>query len=154
MMGKEGIKDIYIQWTADADVVVIEDMDTLYNGANGGNSGSVADISEILGIPVVIIIDVWGMTRTTAVIMSGMESFDSTLQISGFILNRLGSSHPHDLIEHAIGKTQYQKVVATIEANSIFGVPERHLGLLTTHENPSSSDISEIYNISKQIDIE
>ncbi|AEF86464.1 cobyrinic Acid a,c-diamide synthase [Treponema primitia ZAS-2] len=154
MMGEEGIRDVYARWTADVDVAVIEGMGALYDGADGGNSGSAAHLAAILGVPVLVVVDVWGMTRTTGAIMDGMDGFDPAVQISGFVLNRIGSSYHRDLIEKAIGGTRWRKVVATIEADRALEVPERHLGLLTTWENSSSSDNSGIDRIARQIDID
>ena len=61
----------------------------LFDGANG-TGGSAAHIAAILGVPVVVVIDVYGMTRTTAAIMDGIDSFDPNVKIAGFILNRCG----------------------------------------------------------------
>lgn len=76
MMGEDGIREAYSRWSQDADVAVIEGMGALFDGANGTGEGSAAHIAAILGVPVVVVIDVYGMTRTTAAIMDGLDSFD------------------------------------------------------------------------------
>lgn len=139
MMGEDGIRGAYRQWSADADVVVIEAMGALFDGADGADEGSAAHVARILNVPVVVVLDVWGMTRTTAALMDGIDGFDPSVDVAGFVLNRVGSRGHRDLIERAIGPSRWDRVVADIEANPALAVAERHLGLVTTHENPDGT---------------
>src|SRR5690554_1889052 len=56
MMGEDGIRDTFQRWSTDADVVVVEAMGALYDGADGTRNGSAAHIAELLGIPVVVVL--------------------------------------------------------------------------------------------------
>jgi len=156
MMGETGIRDVFMRWSQNADVAVIEAMGALFDGANGTNEGSAAHIAKILDIPVVIVMDVYGMTRTTAAIMDGIVSFDPDVKISGFILNRcgyMGSEVHRNLIKCAVGEKRWKHVLSVISSNKELEVAERHLGLITTYENSASSDISGLNRVAEQIDI-
>lgn len=155
MMGEESIKEVYQRWSADADVAVIEGMGALFDGANGTDAGSAAHIARILDIPVVVVLDVYGMTRTTLAIMQGMDSFDSALQVFGYILNRCGSyasNYHREIIRAAAGAKGWEKVLAVISSEPTLEIPERHLGLLTTFENESAKDNSGLERVERQID--
>lgn len=157
MMGEAGIREAFSRWSKKADVAVIEGMGALFDGANGTGEGSAAHIATILGVPVAIVIDVYGMTRTTAAIMDGLDSFDPNVNIAGFILNRCGymESVAHiNLIKAAIGAKRWNRVLSTISYSPALKVAERHLGLITTYENSECDDSSDLNHIAKQIDVD
>lgn len=158
LMGEAGIRDVFSRWSQDADVAVIEGMGALFDGANGTGEGSAAHIAAILGIPVVVVIDVYGMTRTTAAIMDGIDSFDPGVNIAGFILNRcgrMGSEVHKNLIKDALGEKRWNRVLSIVSDYPELQVAERHLGLITPHENPSSRDAnSDLKQVAKQLNIE
>lgn len=153
MMGVDGVRDVFDRWTADVDVAVIEAMGALFDGADGGHDGSAAHLGAILDVPVLVVVDVWGMTRTTAALMDGLDRFQPAVKIAGYVLNRVGSDGHRQLIERAIGKERWSRVVATIEAAPAFEVPERHLGLLTTHENPGAVT-ADLADVARHIDLD
>lgn len=153
MMGEDGLREVFARWSAGADVVVIEAMGALFDGADGGGVGSAAHVAAILGVPVLVVVDVWGMTRTAGAVMDGMVGFDPQVEIGGFILNRVGSRVHRDLIERGIGESRWRRVVATVEVDPALEVPERHLGLLTPYENPADA-AGGVARAGKQIDVE
>lgn len=153
MMGEDGLREVFARWSAGADVVVIEAMGALFDGAEGGPVGSAAHVAAILGVPVVVVVDVWGMTRTAGAVMDGMDGFDAQVEIGGFVLNRVGSRGHRGLIERGIGESRWRRVVATVEADPALEVPERHLGLLTPHENPADASGS-VARAGRQIDVD
>src|SRR6478609_741468 len=135
MMGEEGVRDAFRRGARDADVAVIEAMGALYDGADGGERGSAAEVSKLLGLPVVLVIDVWGMTRTAAAVLEGMRGFDPGVRISGIILNRVGSDRHRQMVEEALPSELRRQVVGAIPHDPGLEIPERHLGLLTAQEN-------------------
>lgn len=157
LMGEAGIGDVFMRWSKNADVAVIEGMGALFDGAGGTGEGSAAHIAAILGIPVVTVIDVYGMTRTTAAIMDGLTSFDPAVKISGFILNRCG--HPgsqvhRNLIRDAVGAERWSRVLSVVSYSPALEVAERHLGLVTPYENQKSYDSSSLSEVAAQLDVD
>ncbi|MDI9462482.1 MAG: cobyrinate a,c-diamide synthase [Bacillota bacterium] len=156
-MGEEGIRDTYFCWSQNADVAVVEGMGALFDGASGTGEGSAAHIAALLDLPVAVVIDVYGMTRTTAAIMDGINSFDSNVKIAGFILNRCGrpGSRTHrNLIKAAVGAKRWQQVLSVICDSPALEVAERHLGLITTYENLARDDYSGLNRVAKQINVD
>jgi cobyrinic acid a,c-diamide synthase len=140
MMGEEGVRGAFRRWTDDADIAVIESMGALYDGADGGEDGSAAEVAKLLDLPVVLVIDVWGMTRTAAAVLEGMRRFDTSVRITGCIINRVGSDRHQQMVEEALPSDLRQLIVGAIPHDPGLEIPERHLGLLTTQENGAAKD--------------
>jgi cobyrinic acid a,c-diamide synthase len=136
MMGPEAVERSLRSFSRDADIAVIESMGALFDGADGTASGSAAELAKLLRVPVVVVLDVWGMTRTTGAIMDGIRDFDPELTVAGFILNRVGGPAHTRMILDSLRPEQRRLVIGTIAHRPELTIPERHLGLLTVDENP------------------
>ncbi|MFC7623831.1 cobyrinate a,c-diamide synthase [Microlunatus sp. GCM10028923] len=134
MMGEAGIKTAYQRWADGGELAVIEAMGALYDGEDGSGRGSAAELAKLLGVPVIIVLDVWGMTRTTAAVLDGLIGFDAELPVAGWILNRVGSAGHAKMIMDALPDRLRDGVLGWIRHDDDLGVPERHLGLVTTAE--------------------
>ncbi|WP_338118424.1 cobyrinate a,c-diamide synthase [Streptomyces coryli] len=137
MMGEEGVRRSYVRWSADADVCVVEAMGGLYDGENGTEKGSAAHIAKLLGLPVVVVVDVWGMTRTAGAVLGGLIDFDPEVRIAGAVLNRVGSRPHADMVVEGLSERLRERVVGWVERSEQLRVDERHLGLTTVEENPA-----------------
>ena len=102
MMGEEGVRQSHRRWSDEADVSVIEAMGALYDGEDGTERGSAAEVAKLLDVPVIVVLDVWGMTRTAAAILEGLRAFDPALRIAGCVLNRVGSATHAEMIMKAL----------------------------------------------------
>jgi cobyrinic acid a,c-diamide synthase len=137
MMGAEGVVDSFRRWSDGADIAVIEAMGALHDGVDGSSGGSAAEIAKLLGVPVVVVLDVWGMTRTTGAVMLGMGQFDRAVKITGYVLNRIGGDAHLKMIERSLPGRLRRMILGAIPREDSLLIPERHLGLLTTAENES-----------------
>src|SRR3989338_6550391 len=73
-------------------VGVIEGVMGVFDGEGGRNEeGGTADISKILVLPVILIVDASAMARSAGALVYGYEKFDPTVKIKGVIFNRVGS---------------------------------------------------------------
>jgi cobyrinic acid a,c-diamide synthase len=143
MMGDEGMRRSFRRWSNDADIAVVEAMGALYDGEDGGESGSAAAVAKLLGLPVLVVLDAYGMTRTTSAILLGLREFDPDVRIAGCILNRVGSDAHGEMISSALTEEQRELVVGTIQREDALDIPERHLGLLTATENQGDVKLRE-----------
>ncbi|MBO4206206.1 cobyrinate a,c-diamide synthase [Micromonospora echinofusca] len=137
MMGPDAVRRSFHHFSADADISVIESMGALFDGADGTEEGSAAHLAKLLGVPVVVVLDVWGMTRTTGAVLTGMRDFDPELTIAGCILNRTGSDRHARMVLDALRPDLRDLVVGAVSHQAGLAVPERHLGLVTVEENPA-----------------
>lgn len=135
MMGEEGVRRSFARWSGDADVAVVESMGALYDGADGTGHGSPAHVAKLLGLPVVLVLDVSGMTRTTGAILQGLLAFDPEVEVAGVVLSRVGSARHAEMVVGALPDGLRGLVLGAIPRDAGLEIPERHLGLLTAEEN-------------------
>jgi len=124
----------YIRHAMPSGISVVEGNRGLYDGIDMKGSTSTAELSKLLGLPVVLCLDCTKSTRTMAAVLLGCLHFDADVSIQGVVLNRVAGSR-HELIlrssiEHHCGIP----VIGAIPAmDSQF--PERHMGLVPTPEH-------------------
>lgn len=136
MMGSKNIQQTFIGYSAPADISIIEGMGALFDGENGTrNKGSNAYLARQLEIPIILVIDIWGMTRTVAALMKGFLEFDKKTQIAGFVFNRAGSKKHYEMVMNSLPSSLRQRVYGYLLHSDNLMIPERHLGLVTPEEN-------------------
>jgi cobyrinic acid a,c-diamide synthase len=120
---------------AGGDIVVCEGAMGLFDGAPGdpGRAGSSADVAAATGWPVLLVVDVSGQAQTAAAIVKGCAHYDSRIEISGVVLNRVGSERHRRLAADAI-EAMGIKVFGALPRADEVRLPERHLGLVQAGE--------------------
>jgi cobyrinic acid a,c-diamide synthase len=156
MMDWPGIQESFQRYSLSADVSMIEGMGALFDGKNGTTSGSSADIAKRLKIPVVLVVDIWGMTVTTGALLEGILSFDRGVRLAGVVLNRAGSQGHFEMVMKSLKPALRQKVIGYLLRSPEFEIPERHLGLKTLEENKKASQVlkAAVGSATKTIDIQ
>ncbi|MBE7185681.1 MAG: cobyrinate a,c-diamide synthase [Methylobacterium mesophilicum] len=122
--------------TNDAEIVVVESAMGLFDGirAEEGRTGAAADLARRFGLPVLLVLDVSGQSRTAAAVALGFRAYDRQVAIGGVVLNRLGSErHRAQCAEpiEALGLP----VLGAIQRDPTMSLPERHLGLVQASEH-------------------
>jgi len=117
-----------------ADVSIIEGNKGLYDGLDldGGNSN--AAMATLLGSPVILVIDVRGMTRGIAPLILGYQAFDPAVNIAGVILNKVGGSRHEGKIRAIIEHYTDVPVLGAVHRDESLEIAERHLGLVPSNE--------------------
>ncbi|MEQ1942946.1 cobyrinate a,c-diamide synthase [Mesorhizobium sp. VNQ89] len=120
----------------DSEAVIVESAMGLFDGipAEPGRSGSAADLAQLFGLPVLVVLDVSGQSQTAAAIAKGFASYDPGVKIAGVILNRLGSERHRRLAGEAIEALGIP-VVGAVMRDPTLSLPERHLGLVQAGEH-------------------
>jgi cobyrinic acid a,c-diamide synthase len=139
LQGEDGVRRSFERWSADADISVIEAMGGLFDGVDGTGRGSPAELAKLLGVPVVVVLDVWGMTRTAAPILRGLRDFDPEVRIAGCVLNRVGSAGHATMVVDSLPDDVRGLVVGSVAASEDLAIPERHLGIVTVQELGASA---------------
>ena len=140
MMGKEGCIDTFIRATKGADIAVIEGVMGMYDGVDGSDIASTAHVARILNAPVVLVVDVKGMSRSVHALIDGYRQYDPTLMFSGVILNRIGSPRHRSMIEPFLSYPSFGYIPRKDE----LAVESRHLGLKMAHESASMGEFGKI----------
>ena len=137
MLEPPALRELYQRATANADIAVIEGVMGLYDGRSGlDEAGSTAQLAKLLDAPVLLVIDVAGMARSAAAIALGYRGFDPALRLAGVILNNVGSDTHRGWAAEAITAATGLPVVGAMPRRPDLELPERHLGLIPTAEEP------------------
>lgn len=117
---------------ADTRPLVVEAMMGLYDGAADG-SGSAADLADMLGLQVVLLVDCAKQSHSVAALARGFRDHRPTLRFAGLMLNRVGSSRHETLLRNALEPLGLP-ILAVLPADPALALPERHLGLVQAGE--------------------
>ena len=134
LMSPADILKIFARACEGADIAVIEGVRGLYEGLNYDDDvGSTAQISKILGAPVILIVDARSLTRSAAALVSGYMNFDE-VEIAAVILNYIGTERHGEKAEKAIERYCGIDVIGKIPEDRHLKIGMRHLGLITAVE--------------------
>src|SRR3990172_12795683 len=101
IMGEKGVIETFMRASADADFSIIEGVMGLYDGLDATEIASTAHVAKILDVPVLLVIDARGVSRSIAAMVKGFSEFDS-VNIQGIILNNVGSELHVKLIKDSL----------------------------------------------------
>jgi len=138
MMGDETILRSYSTFSQGADMAVVEGNLGLFDGLDPEGADSSAGLAQLLALPVILVVDAWGMNRSVAALIQGFMNFDPDLPIRGVILNRVASPRHEGKLVNSIERNTGARILGAIpKAPEEMKVLERHLGLIPVKENPA-----------------
>lgn len=125
------ITDLFAQASAGADLALIEGNKGLHDGMDVAGSDSSAALARVLDAPVLLVLDVTGITRGVAPLLAGQAAFDPAVAIGGVILNRVVSARQETKLRQALERYSDIPVLGALPREPDLLVKERHLGLTT-----------------------
>ena len=135
LCGTDAIGPLAGRAAADADVLVVEGVMGLFDGAADGTPSSTADVARLLDAPVVLVVDAKAMSTSVAALVSGYVGFDPALRVGGVILNRVGSDAHETLLREALAPLGVP-VLGALRRDDRLTWRDRHLGLVPVAEQP------------------
>ncbi|GAA2533592.1 cobyrinate a,c-diamide synthase [Winogradskya humida] len=133
MVGEELIGPLFAHGSAGTDLAIVEGVMGLYDGrTGGGDTGSTAHVAELLGAPVLLVLNAAAMGRSVAALVHGFRSFGN-VRIGGVILNQVGSDRHEALLREACEEVG-TPVLGAMRRASAVEAPSRHLGLVPAAE--------------------
>ncbi|MCC6776527.1 MAG: cobyrinate a,c-diamide synthase [Hyphomicrobiales bacterium] len=117
-----------------AELALVEGNKGLHDGVDPAGSDSSAALAKLLRAPVVLVVDVLGITRGVAPLVLGCQAFDREVTIQGVILNRVGTPRQESKLHQAMNRYTDLPVLGAIGRDPALVVRERHLGLTTPDE--------------------
>jgi cobyrinic acid a,c-diamide synthase len=161
MCGEEYVKRCYSMHSTDVDISVVEGVMGLFDGAL-----NTASLASHLGLPVVLVVDSYGMAETAGAIVNGFRDWGLGISketnpqplttnplIMGVIFNRVASDNHYRRLHDAVRDVP---VLGYLPRELEFEIPHRHLGLTVAEEDPISKEgIDRLADtVLKYIDIE
>ena len=119
-----------------ADVVLAEGSMGLFDGVacpGLSGTGASADLANMMGWPVLLVLDPAGQAQTAAAVAAGLRDFRAGVRLAGVVLNRVASPRHEDLVRRAMAEAGIP-VLGAIPRHAPIQLPERHLGLVQAEE--------------------
>jgi cobyrinic acid a,c-diamide synthase len=130
MCGEEYVKTCFYKHSKDVEISIIEGVMGLYDG-----DASTAKLAKILNLPVILVVDVYGMAESAGALIEGFKEWGLTagINLGGVILNRVASERHFKRLK---GSVKDVPVMGYLPRDLNFEIPHRHLGLVVAEENP------------------
>lgn len=139
------IQSVYNYYGERADVCLIEGNRGLYDGYNRMENSS-AELSRILGIPVVLVIGARAIGYAVAPVLFGMKRFNPLIRIAGVIFTQVASpSHLVSLREACIDAGI--ECLGYLPVTEDIHLPQRHQGLTLSAKRDLETVIDRIADL-------
>jgi cobyrinic acid a,c-diamide synthase len=135
LMGRGGVRRALTRVVPAEGVAIVEGVMGMFDGRSTGPEGSTAEVAAILKSPVLLVVDVGGMSRSAAALVQGYVRFDPDVQVAGVVLNRVGGPRHYQLVKTAIEGQANVPVWGYLAWSDGLVLPERHLGLVPVGED-------------------
>lgn len=141
MMDASQVKWLFNRYS-DQEMGIVEGVMGFYDGMDKGCSAY--DITKLLDIPSILVIDGSGSYITISAVLKGLKTFRDDNSIKGVVLNKLSSAMHYELIKKNIeNELEGIKVLGWIKKD-ISSLKNTHLGL-------DLNDMDKIEQISKEV---
>ena len=152
MMGTDGAVNQFMSASKDADISIVEGVMGLFDGMDSTEISGAAHVAKTLDVPVFLVINTHGMSRSTAAMLKGYAEYDKDVHIAGVILNKIGSPRHLELIKGALDDKI--PIVGALPRNPNITVPERYMGLhLPEEEDLDFSELASFIEENMDIDL-
>ena len=136
MSGPAAVAPLAAGAAAGADVLVVEGVMGLFDGAADGTPSSTAEVAKLLAAPVVLVVDAASMSQSVAAVVHGYRTWDPGVNLAGVVLNRVGSDSHEHMLRTALDASGVG-VFGAVRRDDALGWRSRHLGLLPVAEDPA-----------------
>ena len=134
LMRPEVINHLYAKHTEKKDFAVVEGVMGLYDGMGDEATGSAAELSKLLALPVLLVVNCKSMYQSVAAIVSGFKHFDPQVNVAGVILNHVPNVDSYAFLKKYIETHTGVPCVGYLPTNKDISLESRHLGLVQAEE--------------------
>ena len=127
MGGEDHCRSLLYDAARAADLILIEGVMGLFDG-----TPSSADLAQLLGVPVLAVIDAESMAQSFGAISHGLASYRADLPFYGVLANRVAGARHAELLQQ--GMRAELAYLGAVMRDSAVELPDRHLGLVQAEE--------------------
>ncbi|MEW6647866.1 MAG: cobyrinate a,c-diamide synthase [Pseudomonadota bacterium] len=117
-----------------ADLRIIEGNMGLFDSIDVEGRHSNAALAALLQTPVILVVNVLGMTRSVVPIILGYQHFDPSIRIAGVILNSVAGKRHEERLREVFARYIDIPLLGCIHRDPQLAISERHLGLVPSNE--------------------
>jgi cobyrinic acid a,c-diamide synthase len=122
---------------AGGDLLVVEGVMGLFDGASDGTASSTADVATMLEAPVILVVDASSMSDSVAAVVHGYATLRPDVSVSAVILNQVGSPTHSTMLRDALAPVGIP-VLGALPRDDALRWRDRHLGLVPVAEQPDA----------------
>jgi cobyrinic acid a,c-diamide synthase len=139
-----------------ADVRIIEGNMGLFDSIDVEGRHSNAALAALLQTPVILVVNVLGMTRSVVPIILGYQHFDPSIRIAGVILNSVAGKRHEERLREVFARYIDIPLLGCIHRDPQLAISERHLGLVPSNEAVEVDDKLDYIAdaIARQVDLD
>ncbi|MCG2709381.1 MAG: hypothetical protein L6246_03540, partial [Thermodesulfovibrionales bacterium] len=86
MCGEDYVKECFYKYSANADIAIIEGVMGMYDGEY-----STAKLAGLLNLPVILVVDAYGMAESAGAVVKGFREYGSELRVKSYELREMNS---------------------------------------------------------------
>lgn len=136
MCGSDAIAPLAGRAGHGCDILVVEGVMGLFDGAADGSPSSTADVAIGLDAPIVLVVDAAAASTSVAAVVHGFATFDPRVRLAGIVLNQVASDSHEAMLRAALSSLGIP-VVGVLRRDPAVGWRDRHLGLVPVIERPA-----------------
>ena len=131
---EETTRYLLVRGAREAELSVIEGVMGFYDGVAGiSTQASAYDLARVTKTPVILVVDVRGMSVSAAALIRGFLQHRADSRIAGVILNRVSAGLYPRMKQQIEGELPV-KVLGYVPESNAYVIESRHLGLVTPGE--------------------
>ena len=142
MLSKEYNRATFCRSMQGKDFGIVEGVMGLFDGYDGrSEAGSTAQMAKWLNAPVILVVDASSMARSIAALVHGFKTYERALRVGAVIANKVGSASHARFLSEAMESVPDVSFLGGLPRSEEVTIPERHLGLVTSDEEPYHADL-------------
>lgn len=134
MCSPDIVESLFYKYSEGCDIAVVEGVMGLYDGFNCSLEGSSADVSVILDLPVILVVNCKGASVSISALIKGFAEYSDFINIAGVILNNIKSEEHYLSLKERIESDNNIICLGFVKPQYSFSLKSRHLGLLQSGE--------------------
>jgi cobyrinic acid a,c-diamide synthase len=134
LMQEDAVCRSFMRRSQGMDLAVVEGNRGLYDGVNAQGGYSTAELSILLKLPILLVVNCTKTTRTVAAMVLGCMKLDPRIEIRGVILNQIATERQRKIITQAVEQDTGISVLGAFPRLHKDIFPMRHLGMIPHQE--------------------
>ncbi len=149
LSGEEWIKKTFFKYSSEVNLSLVEGAMGLYEGLGSTDFSSTANVSKVLKLPIIFVVDAKGKVASLLPILRGFKDFDNNISIKGIIFNNVNSERHKKLINEVF-KNESVKILGFIPFNKKINLDRGNLGLTSPKESGKKIDVNYYANFAER----
>ncbi|MDA3892516.1 MAG: cobyrinate a,c-diamide synthase [Salinivirgaceae bacterium] len=154
MLSEQTIGHLFIKHCKDKDIAIVEGVMGMYDGMGKNATGSSYEVSQLLNLPVILVVSCKGLYQSVSAIVRGFSKLKSDANVKGVILNNVASDEYYQFLKTIVERDCNISCLGYVPTDKYFALESRHLGLIQAEEvNDLSKKVEKLtQTLAKTID--